>query len=220
MTVWSKLLLAVLFVSGGVFAQTAVSAPAWNEITGEKLLALKLAGDATRGALAFEPCQGCHRKGATGSPSGVYPRLAGQHVSVLVEQMADIRSGKRVNEKMAPFADEHVLSPQDIADIARYLNQLPVGPSLGQGPGADLPRGEALYRRDCATCHGARGEGDAGKFHPLVAGQHFRYLLRELTQIRAGERGNANPDMIKVIRSYTDDDLQAVADHMSRLTAR
>ncbi|MCX7240721.1 MAG: c-type cytochrome [Burkholderiales bacterium] len=207
-------------------AQTSASAsadgktPVWNELKGEKLEALQLKGDVTRGAEAFQPCQGCHRRGAVGSASGLYPRLAGQHATVLVEQITDIRAGKRVNPTMAPFSDEHVLTTQEIADIAAYLQSLP--PKTlpeAKGPGSALERGEKLYAKDCAVCHGNRGEGDAKKFMPLVAGQHYQYLLREMALIRDGKRGNANPDMVKVISAYGNADLEAVADYISRLLA-
>jgi len=207
LTVWSSPLLA------------ADVAPVWNEIKGEKLLVLKLKGDAARGEEAFVTCQSCHRRGATGSPSGMYPRLAGQHATVLIEQMTDIRSGKRRNPKMAPFSDEHVLTPQEMADIAVYLQGLPIPANLGRGPGTALGRGQDIYVRDCANCHGDRGEGNRDKFYPLVAGQHFVYLLREARLVRDGERGNANPDMVRVIKPYSDDDLEAVADYMSRLNS-
>ena len=190
-------------------------APVWNELKGEKLEALRLKGDPARGAEAFVICQGCHKHGATGTVSGAYPRLAGQHATVLIEQMTDIRSGERKNPKMERFSDEHVLTTQEIADIAAYLQALPITPNLGRGPGTALARGKALYTRDCAICHGDRGEGKAEKFYPLVAGQHFKYLLREARFIRDGKRGNANPDMARVIKSYSDDDLEAVSDYMS-----
>ena len=198
-------------------AKSGSGAPVWNELKGEKLEALKLKGDPARGAEAFVICQGCHKRGATGTVSGAYPRLAGQHATVLIEQMTDIRSGQRKNPKMVAFSEEHVLSTQEIADIAAYLQALPITPNLGRGPGKALARGKALYVKDCAICHGERGEGQAGKFYPLVAGQHFRYLLREARFIRDGSRGNANPDMVKVIKSYSDDDVEAVSDYMSGL---
>lgn len=213
---WLKLLLPLFLSACAV--PGAKEAPAWNEITGEKLLALKLKGNPARGEQAFEACRGCHRPGATGSPSGAYPRLAGQHATVLIEQIADIRSGRRGNPKMLPFADEHVVTPQEIADIAAYLQALPVTPNLGQGAGTALARGRQIYVRDCAVCHGDRGQGSAEKFYPQVAGQHFKYLLRELRFIRDGGRGNANPDMVTVVKAYPDEDLEAVADYMSRLT--
>lgn len=191
--------------------------PLWNEAKGEKVEALKLGGDAARGEEAFIICRGCHKPGATGSASGAYPRLAGQHATVLVKQMSDIRSGARANPKMIPFADEHAINTQEIADIAAYLQALPIPPNLGTGPGKAVDSGRRLYDKDCASCHGEKGEGNGGMFYPLVAGQHFQYLLREIYYIKDGLRGNANPDMVKVIKAYGDGDIEAVADYISRL---
>ena len=39
----------------------------------------------------------------------------------------------------------------------------------------------------------------------MIAGQHYKYLLRQMTEIRDGKRRNANPDMVKVIKPYTND---------------
>ena len=35
---------------------------------------------------------------------GTFPQLAGQHTTVLIKQMADIRAGERDNPTMYPFA--------------------------------------------------------------------------------------------------------------------
>ncbi len=207
----------VLLAQDRALVGTGNGGQLWNELKGEKLQALGLKGDVARGEEAFKICQGCHRRGATGSVSGAYPRLAGQHATVLIEQIADIRSGNRQNPKMEPFAEEHVLTTQEIADIAVYLQALPIPPNLGKGPGTALDRGSELYAKDCATCHGNKGEGNAEKFFPMVAGQHFKYLLREAHFIRDGNRGNANPDMVKVIKAYGNEDIEAVADYISRL---
>ena len=206
-------------------AGPAASAPApaeepettWNAMQGEKLQALRATGDAARGEITFEVCQGCHRAKALGRPDGSYPRLAGQHASVLIKQMTDVRAGRRRNGKMLPFIDKHGVGPQDIADIAAYLSRLPVPPTQGQGPGTHLADGEKLYKNACVDCHGAAGEGDATRFYPRVNGQHFKYTLREMIDIRDGVRRNANPTMVEAIKRYTNADLEAVADHMSRL---
>jgi cytochrome c553 len=189
----------------------------WNEMQGEKLQALRAKGDALRGEITFEICQGCHRAGALGRPDGSYPRLAGQHDTVLIKQMTDVRAGRRHNPRMLPFADKHVIGPQDIADIAAFLKSLPVPPNNGKGPGgSELARGKTLYEKNCAVCHGDNGEGDGDKFYPRVSGQHFKYLLREMVDIRDGVRLNANPKMMSVVKPYTDADIEAVADYMSR----
>lgn len=191
-------------------------APAWNEITGELKQALQAKGDPERGKAAFAPCEGCHRSDASGRVSGAYPRLSGQHTQVLMKQIADIRAGRRANPKMEPFIDDHVLTPFDIADIAVYLQALPVADTNGKGPGTTIERGKQLYEKDCTVCHGARGEGDATKFYPMVAAQHYKYLLREVKFIRDGDRRNSNPDMVKVIHGYSTSDLEAVADYMAQ----
>jgi cytochrome c553 len=139
---------------------------------------------------------------------------------VLIKQIVDIRAGRRLNPKMEPFMDDHVLTAFDIADIAVYLTALPIAANNGKGPGTALVRGKQLYETDCAACHGVKGEGDATKFYPMVAAQHYRYLLREGQLIRDGDRRNANPDMVKVIKSYSVSDLEAVADYMSQIAPR
>ena len=214
----SRRLPGLLLAAIGCSLALASTPPdAWNAPYPEKTAALAAKGDPARGALAFEICQGCHRAGALGRPDGSYPRLAGQHATVLIKQLTDVRSERRSNPKMLPFADHQALSVQDIADIAAYLQALPVPATQGQGPGTDLARGRQLYERDCSVCHGPRGEGQGERFYPRVSGQHYRYLLREGHAFRDGQRRNVHPEMATAIGTYTDDELAAVSDHMSRL---
>jgi cytochrome c553 len=211
------LFIALLAGLGWSLAMAAAPQEAWNQPYAEKTAALGLKGDIGRGELAFVICQGCHRVGALGRADGSYPRLAGQHVTVLIKQLTDVRSGRRSNPKMLPFADHQALSVQDIADIAAYLQALPAAADQGRGSGVDLARGSQLYERDCLVCHGRQGEGKADSFYPKVAGQHYIYLLREGSMIRDGKRSNAHPDMIDVVKKYSDADMDAVSDYMSRL---
>jgi cytochrome c553 len=207
-----------LIVAGSMWALAAIAqVPAWNDIKGELKMALEAKGDAKRGEVAFEQCTGCHRNDGSGRVSGAYPRLSGQHVSVLIKQIVDIRSGQRLNPKMEPFLGDHGLTPYDIADVSVYINSLPITTANGRGTGKLLDKGKQLFDRDCAVCHGAKGEGDSVKFYPMVAAQHFKYLQREVTYIRDGDRRNSNPDMVKVIKSYTPTDIEAVSDFMASL---
>ena len=118
---------------------------------------------------------------------------------------------------MLPYVVKHKITPQDIADIAIYLHGLPVPPGQGKGPGDNLAHGQQLYERDCAVCHGPDGMGNADKHYPRISGQHFNYLQRESQKIRDGDRHNAHPEMISVIKHYTDNDITSVADFMSRM---
>ena len=212
----NKFLITVIVVAMlpvGVFAQV----PAWNEIKGELKTALETKGDPVRGEAAFEACIGCHRKDASGRTSGAYPRLSGQHATVVMKQIADIRAGRRNNPKMEPFIVDHALTPYEIADIAAYLKGLPVSTENGKGSGKGVAVGKQLFDKDCARCHGPNGEGSAEKFYPMVAAQHYNYLLREMKFIRDGDRHNSNPDMVKVIKPYSSGDLEAMADYMAQL---
>ncbi|MFO1216886.1 MAG: c-type cytochrome [Burkholderiaceae bacterium] len=209
--------LALVLWASWLPPAAVAQAPAWNELSDELKAALAVKGDPARGEALFEPCVGCHRKDGSGRTSGAYPRLSGQHSTVIVKQVFDIRSGRRSNPRMEPFLSDHGMSAHEVADLAAYLQAQPVSASNGKGPGTALERGKQLYERDCAECHGTKGEGQAQKFYPSVAAQHYRYLLREAQMIRDGDRRNGNPDMIRVIKNYEQPDLEAVADYLSQL---
>lgn len=192
-------------------------APAAPVPEGELKELLAMRGDAERGRALFARCEFCHRKDGAGRVNGWTPRLAGQHASVLLKQVADIRSGRRANPEMQPLVAAPVLTLAQIADVVAYLQALPVSAANGKGPGTQLERGQQLYTKDCVVCHGAKGEGDAGRFVPAVAAQHHEYLVREVIAIRDGTRGNSNPEMALRVKGYGQADIEAVADHMSRL---
>ena len=189
----------------------------WNADGGEKKEILKLKGNALLGKEAYQGCQGCHKANGAGRSDGSYPQLAGQHASVLIKQIADIRAGLRENQKMFPFAGNHAVTTQEVADIAIYLQNMKIPRDNGKGPGTDLEHGKQLYMKDCQVCHGDNGEGSAEEFYPVLAGQHYQYMLREIRDIRKGKRRNANPKMVKVVKDYSDAEAEAVSDYMSRL---
>ncbi len=188
----------------------------WNEMIGEKVKALTLEGDVENGEEAFEICSACHLPNGAGRPDGTFPQLAGQHSTVLIKQIADIREGRRDNVIMYPFA-KTLTDHQELADVAAYIQTLPIPSDNGRGPGDALELGEKLYKRDCTICHGDSGEGNKDKFFPVLAGQHYKYLLRQIADIAEGRRRNANPDMVKVVMAYEEEELKAVVDYMSRL---
>lgn len=181
--------------------------------------AMVLQPDTKRGETAFlARCSACHGEDAWGSYDGEIPQLAGQHAKVIIKQLSDIHAGIRINAKMMPVVKELVTeAPQLVADIAGYLETLPMNPYPEEGYAEDLSAAESTYRQKCASCHGTRGEGDGSKLYPLVQGQHYEYLLRELRWLRDGERGNADPKMVEQIRDMSDNELDLMADYLSRL---
>jgi cytochrome c553 len=214
----SERAIRVLFAACVLLSANAqAQAPAAKDVPDELAAVLELKVDPERGKVLFTMCADCHRKDASGRANGVFPRLAGQHASVLIKQLSDIRGGRRNNPSMQPLASG--LDRADIGDLAAYLQSLPIGDKNGKGPGAAVTRGRQLYERDCVACHGAKGEGEAAKFYPMVAAQHYRYLLREVTSIRDGDRGNSDPEMVRVVKDYSATDIEAIADFMSQMPA-
>jgi cytochrome c553 len=193
----------------------------WNAQEGEKVEALHKKGDKKRGEEAYEVCGACHLPSGAGRPDGTFPQLAGQHTTVLIKQMADIRAGLRDNPTMYPFAAT-LTDPQELADVAVYIESLCIPIEHGKYEGKDaaamIAQGKDLYEKQCKECHKANGEGDKEKFYPVIAGQHYKYLLRQMTEIRDGHRRNANPDMVKVIKPYTNEQLVAISAYQSSLT--
>ncbi|HEX8989979.1 MAG TPA: c-type cytochrome [Rhodocyclaceae bacterium] len=193
----------------------------WNAQEGEKIEALHKKGDVKSGKEAYEVCGACHLPSGAGRPDGTFPQLAGQHSTVLIKQIADIRAGLRDNPTMYPFAIT-LTDPQELADVAAYINSLCIPTNHGgyEGPdaAAQIAKGHDLYEKECKNCHGVNGQGDKEKFYPVIAGQHYKYLLRQMTAIRDGKRRNANPDMVKIIKKYSDEDLVAISAFQSSLT--
>jgi cytochrome c553 len=189
----------------------------WNKPEKELERLLKATGDTERGRIAYEICRGCHKGNAEGRPDAGYPQLAGQHTSVLIKQMVDVRLGMRDNPRMHPFIEETSVPLAEVPDVAAYLYSLPVPTTNRKGNGTNLAHGKTLYEKDCAACHGDAGEGDAAKFYPKVASQHYPYLYRESLDIRDLMRRNVNPPMVKVLKKYSDEDIEAVSDYMSRM---
>jgi len=193
-----------------------------NTALTERGEALKLKGNVRAGQAAYqEYCAACHLPTGGGNPDGSIPQLAGQHSSVVIKQLADIRSGQRYNPTMYPFA-RRLANPQALADVAAYVQTLCIPRDSGKYAGPDAIEmaagGKLLYEKECSQCHQPNGEGVADKFYPVLAGQHYEYLLRQMTDIRDGKRANAHADMVKVARNYNHDQLLAIAAYQASLS--
>jgi cytochrome c553 len=177
-------------------------------------------GDPVTGKTRSQVCQGCH--GIDGnSKDGLIPKLAGQYDVYIVKEMHNYQTGLRSHEIMNGMAA--TLGDQALADIAAYFSDQPIMAGSASAPN---DRGKTLYLNGnisemvmaCVNCHGNGGKGlDASTaMYPVIGGQHKAYLLKQLRDFRADDRVNSpNVIMNKIVRSLSDDDLEAIADYLS-----
>lgn len=78
---------------------------------------------------------------------------------------------------------------------------------------ATLARSGAPGMAPCASCHGARGEGQAS--FPRLAGMNTTYLARQLEDFAAGRRANAV--MAPIAKALAPADREALAQYYARL---
>src|ERR1700690_3036155 len=172
----------------------------------------------SEGGRLYRPCMVCHQLNAWGSPDGAIPSLAGQQERYLERQLTVFRSGARVDTAMQIVtAHPSVNSQEDIIALARYLSTLEPNPNPIRGSGKHLRVGQELYTHICAACHGAAGQGEAGNRVPRLAGQNHPYLKRQIEAAAALHKDLAPPEMTSAIRSMRPQEMDALADYLSRL---
>jgi cytochrome c553 len=191
-----------------------------------------LAGDPAAGKALATNCAACH--GADGNSAvPTFPSLAGQNERYLAKQMDDIKNQRRPVPTMVGQLDN--FSDEQIADIAAYYASQ--APGRGQANPALLELGAKIYRAGvsetgvaaCASCHGARGGGNAPAGWPSLAGQHREYTESQLRKWRTGAENTLeeNPDgrtndgdsrlMRDVALRLTDKEIKAVANFIAGL---
>ena len=181
-------------------------------------MALMLPPNVENGARLYRACVSCHGAEGWGTVNGAYPQIAGQHASVTIKQLADIRAGNRDNPIMRAFTSTRALgSAQDIADVAAYIAALPMTRNNGKSSTGDLEHGKQVYEENCVDCHGANGEGNAADYGPLIQGQHYHYLVRQFNWIRNGRRRNADEEMVAQIQRFSAKDITSVMAYTASL---
>jgi cytochrome c553 len=180
-------------------------------------------GDAATGQGKAAACGACH--GLDGnSTDPQYPRLAGQSEQYIAAQLADFKSGKRMNPIMMGFAQP--LSEQDMHDIGAYFATKASLPGVADQ--AYVDQGQTLYRQGdvargipaCMACHGPDGGGNPGARYPQLTSQHAKYVE---SRLKAWHDGNVQSDdphariMITIAQKLDEKDIAAVASYIEGL---
>lgn len=152
-------------------------------------------------------CAACHGDSGQGGKKGEYPRLAGQHVEYLMDQLKKFKERKRTNLPMFPYTEERELPDEDLIHIAAYLASIKLDTAYPVFKDSDdaltrllavekvlnIPRSEGdveagakLYKTECASCHKKDGMGH--KTVPMLTGQYTLYLKRQVDKFIKGER--------------------------------
>ena len=196
--------LVMMLVLATAFAINAVAFAAEGDV-----LAGKAKGEQSG-------CVACH--GSDGiSTAETVPDLAGQPDLFVQFQLVFFRSGARQSDVMNPLAKD--LSDEDIRNLGAYYASLPP-PKSATDPDAapeQTQLGERIAKTvRCASCHGDQLQGVDNAAR--LAGQRQDYLLKALRDFKSGARtGTGLNVMAEVARPFNDEQLQALAQYLSRL---
>jgi len=183
------------------------------------LLALALWGAvAGAGAQSAPPakaaaCAACH--GPAGkSTQAQFPILAGQTSRYLYLQLRDYQEGRRSNEIMSPMAAG--LSREEARELADYFSkQTP--PQQAFQPDAEKARLGKLKADEtlCTMCHlgGFLGQNEI----PRVAGQHYDYIVKQLSDFKARKRTNDAGNMTSVSNTLNATDIENLGHYLAGL---
>lgn len=162
----------------------------------------------------YQDCVYCHGEQGR-AESSYYPRLAGQPVGYLLQQLNAFRDGVRQNAIMSSLVK--ILTTEEIDKLAGYLaEQAPpaADPKLlaTATAGTGKARAEAL---GCAACHGPAYQGQDN--YARLAGQGYEYLTIQLTAFRDGDRVDPDGVMSALAAGLSTEDIDNLSRYFSAL---
>ncbi len=154
---------------------------------------------------------------ATASSTAHVPSIGGQRAPYIAKQLADFRSGRRVDPNRMMDAAVALLDPSDDAIVAAYFAAQaggPVGLTPADAPTTGIRR--LLTQRPagspgCVDCHG--GEDSMAQHKaPRLRGQNRRYIERQLHNFRSGMRNNDQQAVMRTAaRALGTEEIQSLA---------
>jgi len=158
-------------------------------------------------------CAACH--GETGNNTNPqYPVLAGQTARYIYLQLKDFKEGRRHDPQMEPNAKP--LTTEDMLALADYFSKQKQAPSTFKVDAAKAAAGKAKADEIlCTMCHlgGFTGQNEI----PRLAGQHYEYVKKQLSDFKARRRTNDAGNMTSVASNLSDADIENLAQYVTSL---
>lgn len=173
------------------------------------------------GAAAFKDnCATCHGSGAAGGPG--YPNLNdddwlwGGTVDQIYQTIRyGVRSGHdetRISQ-MPAFGQGEMLKKEEIASVAHYVLALNPSQDGAMDPASETyQQGEAVFKQNCASCHGEDGKGNRDFGAPNLVdaiwlyGSGYDAVYAQVTNPRHGVmpywEGRLDPQTIRQLALY------------------
>lgn len=185
-------------------------------------------------------CAPCHGRQGQGTGDGVYPRLAGLDPDYLTRQLQHFKDKSRINIAMLPYATERELPDSDVKTIVAYLTSIELASKLGAADESssfdalsrlkeskavlnvplhvgDVAKGQRVYLKECASCHGKDGFGDKERTIPQLAGQHSGYLKRQIEEFGKATRVHDDPADAAIFKSFNAVEVDDLLAYLSTL---
>lgn len=180
-------------------------------------------GDAAVGQTKSITCAACHGQDGN-SVNPVWPSIAGQHATYMVEQLQAFKNGSRTEPLM--LGQVMTLSDEDMRNLAVYYEGMSPAAKSVADP-AVISLGERLYRGGdrasnasaCIACHGPTGRGNPAASVPSVRGQYAVYSAAQLRAYASGARKSdgATRVMRDIASTLSEEEIVAVASYMQGL---
>lgn len=185
----------------------------------------------------YGPCAACHGPLGAGGKRGEYPRIAGQSAKYMEQQLKAFQNQSRLNLPMFPYTRERELSIEDMKLLSAYLAQIELStafPVFKDSDGAlarlqameevmiiprvkgDIEKGQTIYQKGCASCHGKTGLGRA--MFPRLVGQYTNYLGKQIDAYLKAERPHDEESAKEgVLYTLKSDDIQDVLAYLTSI---
>lgn len=161
-----------------------------------------------RGAIKAVTCGACHGAGGN-SRSEAMPIIAGLDQAYFKKQIEAYAAGKRLSPEMEPYAKQ--VLDLGVDDVAAFFAGRKREPTPVQSPADAITRGGSAAAQ-CVICHGAKGEGDAARLIPPLAGQAPGYLREQMLLFKQDRRNPGEPSLAALKALMTTIPEETVAD--------